>query len=543
MGFGFSAIARRARAFLVQDTRAGATAIAAATVTVMTVGAAALITDHVWLYDQRDVLKTAADAASIAATLDIDRQLAANPRISDTDLEAALLPVARRYVLVNLAHLAPKRFRKAKKSLEVELDLDRTRRTVGVTARADLGGTLFSRNLPLLGNYAGPEKVAASTGIESESTPVEVVLAIDLSGSMSLNLEGNAHDNGRINAVKSASKTLVAVLDPNAHDRVAVGIVPWHETVRLDGTTAEEWARNRWARYPARRTYPVPHGCNGCTPDPMVHTLPASPPSTWLGCLDGHRIYGETSEVPAPTATALFETPSATPFAQSYFQPKHGYSYRCLDASELPAGGSRGMCGLRHGFGARPGQHECVAQPTLMPLSTKRVAIEKAIDKINTPGTGTYSTLGVLWAQRMLEPAWNSVWGGSGIHPADPEKTEYADIRKAIVLLTDGEDGYCGYKNLDCSDSPMAVSRTEACTAAKARGTEIFIVAAMSPNHVSSDFAKSLRACSSETDKMYPKGTRRADATYVFINNTTGEDIKAAFAQIGSQLRTLRKTS
>ena len=52
----------------VSDARAGATAIAAVAVTVMTVGGAALIGDHAWLLDQRDVLKAAADAAGIAAT-------------------------------------------------------------------------------------------------------------------------------------------------------------------------------------------------------------------------------------------------------------------------------------------------------------------------------------------------------------------------------------------------------------------------------------------------------------------------------------------
>ena len=51
----------------LRDTRAGATALAAAAVTVMTVGAAALISNYVWLVDQRDVLKSASDAGAVAA--------------------------------------------------------------------------------------------------------------------------------------------------------------------------------------------------------------------------------------------------------------------------------------------------------------------------------------------------------------------------------------------------------------------------------------------------------------------------------------------
>ena len=547
MGFGPSAIARRVSAF-TKDTRAGATAIASAAVTVMTVGAAALITDHVWLIDQRDTLKFAAEAASIAATLEIDRQLAADPRISDDDLKAALQPVAASYAFVNLLHLPIDRLLRARDTLEVQItDLDRAQRSVGVTATADLGGTLFSRNLPLLGRYAGPEKIAASAGVESESAPVEVVLAIDVSGSMTMDLNGQYRDFGRINAVKHASKSLVAILDPSEDSRVAVGIVPWAVTVRLDRTTARKWERNGWAQYPAQRTYPVPYSCpgsGGCTPDAVVDTLPASRPDGWRYCLDGHRVDGGISKVPASTATALFELPSVTPFAQSYFQPNYAFTYRCVDASERPVG-SFHRCGSMWGGGDNYTQHGCYNndQASLVPLSTERATIESKIDALKPTDGNTYSTLGVLWAQRMLDPAWRGVWGQRGIHPADPNTTEYAGIRKAIVLLTDGEDTYCWMGNPDCSDSPMAVSRTKACAAAKAQGTEIFVVAAMPSTQVSGAFGQTLRACSSETDQEYPRGTRRRGTTYVFLNNSTRENLEAAFAKIANQLRTLRRVS
>ena len=549
MDFGTGAIARRVRAF-VQDTRAGATAIASAAVTVMTVGGAALIVDHVWLYDQRDVLKTAAEAGAIAATLDIDRQLAKNPRISDADLEAALKRVAKRYVLANLAHLAPERFKEAQQSLKVKItDLDRSQRTVGVTAKADLGGTLFSRNLPLLGNYAGPEKVAASAGVQSESTPVEVALAIDVSGSMAHGL-GSGGDGSRMDIVKRAAKSLVDILEPNTHNRVAVGIVPWHLTVRLDDATARRWTDKRWAVYPKKRTYPVPYVCSSsddsCTAvAPVVDTLPATAPRPWLGCFDGHRIEAGIAKVPEATPAALFALPSAAPFAQSYFQPEYGESYRC-PTSALPITASY-QC-----YEHRPDRYQqrrCSSDaPSLLPLRTDAAVIERAVDALSHyPGGFTYSTLGVLWAQRMLEPGWRSVWGGA-VHPADPATPGHAGLRKAIVLLTDGQDSYCepsngSSPNEDCSDSPLAVSRTEACAAAKTQRTEIFVVAAMPPDWVSKKMGQTLRACSSESDRDYPQGTRRPGATYVFLHNTSAADLEAAFADIARQLRTLRKVS
>ena len=561
------AMAARARAFL-GDTRAGATAIAAAAVTVMTVGASALIVDHVWLVDQRDVLKTAADAAAIAATLEIERRLAADPDISDEDLKAALHPVAARYVFMNLLYLPEERLERAARTLEVAItDLDRDQRTVAVSAQADLGGTLFSRALPLLGSYEGPEKTVVRAGVEIESTPVEVVLAIDVSYSMSFALGGEvrrrnfwnpgaALSESRLDIVKRAARSLVDILEPDARNRVAVGVVPWHANVRLGPAAADEWARNGWARYPRRRTYPIPWWCSvskglltgeidDCVISPVVDDLPASPPAGWLGCLDSHRLGAGgagPSRLPDRTAEALFATPAGSPFAQSYFPPRGdshtGTHYRCRDASEMPESPSFICYETRQDFA----QHLCAADdPVLHALSTDPDAIKSTIDALvptnllaNGTGSLTHSSYGVLWAQRMLEPAWKGVWGGA-VHPADPATPGHAGLRKAIVLLTDGEDSpHCGPGgDSDCSRTALVVPRAEACALAKARGTEIFIVAAMKPGHIGSDFESDLRACSSEAD--------HPDGDYVFLNNTTPEDLEAAFADIGEQLRTVRR--
>ena len=102
------AFAVSARRFL-RSTRAGAAAVTAAVVTVMAVGGAALITDHVWLVDQRDTLKSAADSASIAATIAMNRILEADPTVTDPVLKDDLEGIARRYIELNLSHLAAAR--------------------------------------------------------------------------------------------------------------------------------------------------------------------------------------------------------------------------------------------------------------------------------------------------------------------------------------------------------------------------------------------------------------------------------------------------
>ena len=119
------------------------------------------------------------------------------------------------------------------------------------------------------------------------------------------------------------------------------------------------------------------------------------------------------------------------------------------------------------------------------------------------------------------------------MHPVDPGASDNAGLRKAIVLLTDGEDTHCGLDNHDCSASPVGIARADACAAAKAAGTEIFVVAAMAPSKVAQDFGDSLTACSSAAENP--------DGTYVFLNNATKESLEHAFADIASQLRTVRR--
>jgi len=221
---------------------------------------------------------------------------------------------------------------------------------------------------------------------------------------------------------------VVGVLDPDGTNRVAVGIVPWNQEVHLDSATASEWSSKGWARYPAKRTYPVPYISDLGTPivNPVVDTLPVSPPQPWKGCFDEHRIRLGVASLPAPTETALFEPPSAAPFAQSYFTPRNGFSYRCRDASETPAN-TFNSC-----LEGDPDRAQDICKPnsnrSLAPLSTDRTAIESKVNGIFPTAAGTRSALGVLWAQRMLEPAWKSVWGGSGIHPADPKGTGFANL-------------------------------------------------------------------------------------------------------------------
>ena len=539
---------RRALGRFLVGTRAGATSIVTAAVAAMSVAGFAFITDHIWLIDQRDVLKSAADAAAIAATKEMNRRLVPTPDMSEADLTNALTPVARNYLELNLAYLPTDRRTRAKQTLQVNVTPNKDRGTVDVETTADLGGTLFSRHLPMLSNYKGPASVDTRAGVETRVTPVEAVLAIDVSTSMWSTLNPGTSSQGeksRMAIVKDAAKALVTVLRPNEHNRVAIGVVPWHFNVRLADATATDWSDKRWARYPTKRTYGVPYGCadmnsewDTCQPAAMDDELPQTAPEDWLGCLDGHRMVGSGTHAANASTSDFFSLPSISPLAQAYFPALYGSKYECFTLETYPSDVWWYRCYDLYDPNTWSGsihepQYGCSASgPTMLPLSTDRSAIIGAIDSLSAVGNSTHSGLGVLWGQRMLLSSWRTVWGGT-IHPVDPASANGKGVRKVIVLLTDGEDTFCGSGNVTCADSRVGISRTEACAEAKKAGTEIFVVAAMHPDRVSTDLGTSLTECSSESDD--------SDETYAFLNNATPESLQAAFESIANQLRVVRR--
>ena len=157
-----------------------------------------------------------------------------------------------------------------------------------------------------------------------------------------------------------------------------------------------------------------------------------------------------------------------------------------------------------------------------MPLNTDLAAVRTAVrrlrDQIDTGST--YSTAGLVWATRLLASSWRDVWGHS-VHPMG----ENTGVTKVIVLLTDGEDNYL---------VDAAAHRRQACAAAKDEGITIFTIAAMHPDEVENSLARELEDCSSQSDDP--------DGTYSFTNNATPDELKKAFADIGRQLITVRRT-
>ena len=431
----FSVSAKR----FLRSTRAGATAIAAAAVTVMAVGGAALITDHVWLVDQRDTLKSAANSASIAATLEMNRMLEADTTLSDAVLKNDLQGVARRYIELNLSHLPAARFARAKDTLVVKITVDRAASRVEVDAEADLGGTLVARALPLLGGDTGPGTMQATATVECAATPIEVVLALDVTASMHGKIDDNlpaTGDNRRLNAVIKAAKGLVEELRATCDGRsTAVGVVPWDKTVRVPN--AATWRQNAWVKMGHNRTGTIPSDWAGCVEDREHDANP----------LDATALASATSmslNLPGPSPFPVFIYPdtrgfSVTPMANSIKADFPNLADAIKDAlvTRLEALRENDYVGGALGPKGRGGGNYNCTSTGMLPLTTTLDTVDTMLDGIKARevmGGGTMAHLGVTWGRRMLAHSWRTVWDGS-VHPINPADR---DVTKVLILLTDG---------------------------------------------------------------------------------------------------------
>ena len=272
-------------------------------------------------------------------------------------------------------------------------------------------------------------------------------------------------------------------LAPTQDFRVAFGVVPWDARVRLPSSLRSLWDANGWAVYPTSRHYSAEYKCWPkwvCTPASGDQNLPSTRPSQgWRGCLDEHRVVGGHADLTADSDWLTH--PSQYPFALGYFPAWFGMSYECQRAPRPYTFESQSCYrhnddGLSDIDDNQPMQRCKTDRPRIFPLTTDSGAVISHIQNMKLGGGGTHSALGLLWGQRVLSPDWRDVWD-STVHPMDPAP----DLRKAIVLLTDGSDSYCGGYDTGCMRTQGGYVRAGVCTAVKAQGTEIFVVAADSP--------------------------------------------------------------
>ena len=527
----------------LRDTRGGAVGLASVLLAMMCFGGIALVSDHAVLVHHRDTMHAAAAAASIAATQRLARLDSA---LTQEELIQELTPLATRYILANL----PEGSRElAANTLELAITPDRQAGMVGVDASADLGGTLVGRYL--WGRLGG--KIGAVTGAERIATPVDLALAIDVTGSMGgsivYNEKNPPEERKRITVVRKAAQVLVdALYDQEGETgHVSVGLVPFNTTVNI-GKDRQSWVSDLGEGHKV-----IPPGFG-----------------PWLGCVE--------SRVQTNDLDLSLVTPAVEKFT-SWFAPST-LTYDPTDRAALAAETTSGKVYGDNDWSAdkakarryHPSPHFGCPRHEILPLTTDRATIDAAITKLKPwGGGGTMTHFGVVWGRRLLASEWRESWG----LPADREEL---DRKKVLVVLTDGwnaaidarwtypgeyrrdgvirkkhhyynsqytglgrvgsgriEDGHRVDTRLSSTTSKPEERRvlneifSQACELAKGDGVTVFTVSAVPKDHNQAEaLGKLLTSCATSP-------------AHAFVQNSDAEGMKEAFREIGRMVQGVRR--
>ena len=526
------------------STRAGAGGISSVFIALMCLTGTAFVSDHAWLVHHRNTLRAGTDSAGIATTQQLARL---DEDLTQEQLVEALAPLARRYVLANV----PEGVRElAESTLEITLTPNRETGVVGVEARADLGGAIAGRFL--WGRVI--DKTMASTGVEHILAPVDLVLAIDVTGSMGGSIVFGENDpppeRKRINVVRKAAQILIEALYDQEGEtgHVSVGLVPFNTTVNI-GKDRQGWVSDLGQGH---KVIPAAWG-------------------PWLGCVE--------SRVQTNDLDLSLVTPADQPFT-SWFAPST-YDYDPTDRAALAAQTTSGKVYGDNDWSANnasarryhPSPHFGCPRDEIIPLTNDREAINTAITKLAPwGGGGTMTHFGVVWGRRLLASGWRESWG----LPADREDL---DRRKVLVVLTDGwnaaidanwtypggyrrdgvvrrkedyynshytgfgragsgrvVDGHRADTRLSSTTSKAEESRvlndlfTRSCELAKGDGITVFTVSAVPQGHNQAQALGTLLTdCATSAD-------------HAFVHNSEPERMKAAFREIGGMVQGIRRT-
>lgn len=401
--------------------------------------------------------------------------------------------------------------------------------------------------------------VAYSNEITREIKGLEVVLALDTTGSMA--------SGGKIQGLRTAAHDLVDILfgDQTLPEKLKVGLVPFVTSVNIGPSNI---GYVKWGV-----TQHAPWISGGVTVNQASYTG-----TTWKGCVREREDAVHTAA--SPDVTDVYDG-STGPYGQwaPYFWPREPYSKLGSTSSSNVCANRSNNIGLvaSNNVGSNVGTSWYSIDETasdsnygqsgpnkacpraILPLTNNRAAIETEIDALVPWGddTGTIVHVGLAWAWRVISPAApftdGVAYGTTGWN-------------KAIILLTDGDNtsirqsscksnnsgpdhSYTGYgytsdegtlgssevgNSMSARASKAVINEDarlrEVCDNIKALETDgkkdVVVYTIAFGTNVSSNAKILLRGCASDTSKY-------------FASPTSGE-LKAAFQQIAKELSKLR---
>jgi Flp pilus assembly protein TadG len=255
--------------------------------------------------------------------------------------------------------------------------------------------------------------VSASTEVTRQTNYMDVVMSIDMSGSMSYSAPGGGT---RIEAARLAAKTLVSALfgsQPNS-ELLKIGVVPWNGKVNVvvDGTPYEPGS-NRNTRVDqfknplTGQTQSLVYKTNH-SPVPLL----SRPANNWRGCVYA-RFKDNGIDDDADTVDGDVEHSNGDWVA---WEP--------VGEEGEPVSG--GVCSS-----STSSYNECTPclNRGIFPLNNQQGPISAFINSLTQPTGTTNIAQGLMWAARVLSP-------DAPYSEADPDPD--GPRTQAIVLLTDG---------------------------------------------------------------------------------------------------------
>lgn len=298
--------------------------------------------------------------------------------------------------------------------------------------------------------------VSATTEVTRKQVFMDVVLAMDVSGSMNWSAGGG---KTRIEATREAAAILIDILYGPAEtkDLLKMGLVPWNSKVKV-------WTQGVTFSSVSTTVQNVPSFINPVTGAAQTQIFFANnspvplfswPPSTWKGCVYARYLNDGINNNDADVVEGSMNTPQGDWIA---WQP--------VGVEGEPVSG--GTCT------SAGGGSECTPCPNrgITPLQASKTTILNAVNGLTAGGT-TDIPQGLAWAWRVLTP-------DTPYTEADPDPD--GERIQAIILLTDGEnyggngDGYKGIWGVGTPQPNMDARLLELAGNVKASGVVIYVI-------------------------------------------------------------------
>ncbi|HAH09265.1 MAG TPA: pilus assembly protein TadG [Alphaproteobacteria bacterium] len=365
-------------------------------------------------------------------------------------------------------------------------------------------------------------QVRAEIAMVPENRALEMVLSLDNTGSMG--------SNGKLESLKSASKSLVNILfgDNPAPEKTRMGLVPFSESVRLTTATA---INNGWMDMNGQAPWARLHFDNNKHPFAVWQTMRSS---TWGGCVearaDGH---DELDTAPSVTSPATLFVPFFQPDEpDSSAYPNYSQNYMSDGVAGDEMARLRNSAKYVNRRSTRPNQ-DCNIQ-AVMPLTNNKAQILSYLDGMKAQGY-THIAEGAAWGWRLLSPT-------APFTEAVPYDNQ--EWIKAFVLLSDGENtiptrttallsdytayGYLSEGRLGTTNAAEAARRQDdktqrICTRMKDLGIRVYTILL---EEAGTATVNMMRNCASSPEAFFP--------------TPTGAELEAAFQQIAADLTNLR---